>query len=233
MRASLSGRSIGVALLAGAVVSTALGVAPAFADSLPHCKKPYGSVLILEPDVDWWSDLHLGSPRPLIEAFVDESGCFTRRTPGADLADKADFSLMPDAFGPPDREVGPTRGPGTDGVGGGAVGGGAAGGGINSDGMNGAPSVEGKFVGPRDINQVNLTLADQRTGRRPLKTQATPRDASASTTPIFITGGFGAGGTNSYVSTPLGRRVAAAYLEAFRSLIKMLDRQAAKEDRSK
>lgn len=204
----------------------ALTAAPALADSIPTCKKPLASVIVLEPDLDWWSDLGLGSPRGLLEGIVDESGCFTRLTSAADTKDKADFALTPDVLkASPDRELGPARGgPATDGVGGG----GADGGGLNSDGMNGSPSVIGKRVSTREVSVVELTLSDQKGGKRPVKTQAMAPSSAEKKTPIS-TPVFGSAGLQGYAESPLGRRVLSAYLVAYRDLIRTLERQAAKE----
>ncbi|HKQ98160.1 MAG TPA: hypothetical protein VJV75_09820 [Candidatus Polarisedimenticolia bacterium] len=224
MRACPFARSVAVASLIA--VLAALAAAPARAQSIPTCKKPFARVVVLEPDVDWWSDMGLGSPRGLIETFVDESGCFTRLTSVAnDQREKADFTLTPDALSAfPDRPLGPTRGPATDGVGGD----GAAGRGPNSDGMNGSPAVSGKVVGTRDVAVVELTLADQRTGKRPIKTRGTARGTAGSSGRISTPGGASAA-VNGYSRSELGRRVMAGYLEAYRDLITTLQRQAAKE----
>jgi hypothetical protein len=230
MRARVSARSIAVTLLVGAFAGGA-----ALAGSIPRCKKSLASVVVLEPDVDWWSELGLGSPGRLLEAFVDESGCFTRFTRAADLDAKADFSLLPDAAGPPDRDLGPPRGaPGTDGVGGGGGvdGRGVEGGGANSDGQNGAPTVTGKLVGPRNVAMVLLTLTDQRSARSPLRTRAMTHASSGTSSPIFIPT-LGPSGNSGYIETPRGRSIAAAYLEAYRSLVRTIEREAAKEPRPK
>ena len=212
-----------VALLLGA-----LAAGPARAESIPTCKQPLASVVVLEPDVDWWSEMGLDSPRVLLEVFVDESGCLTRLSEAADLKDKADFGLTPDALKAfPDRDLGPTRGPATHGVGDSAEGGGP-----NSDGRNGGPSVTGKQVATSDVSVVELTLADQRGGARPVKTRASTRASTGGTSPISSPA-FGSSRLRGYANSPLGRRVASAYLEAYRDLIRSLERAAAKESPKK
>ncbi len=197
---------------------------PALAVPIPHCKAPLGSVIVLDPVVDWWSDLELVSPRPLLEAFIEESGCFTRRTAAADFADKADFALMPDALQiVPDRDLGPPPGgPATDGVGGGGA----------EPGGEGAPTVSGKRVAPREISAVELTLVDQRTRKRALRTQGSTRATAGGDAPIF-SAALGSAGAESYIRTPIGRRFARGFLDAYRGLVSTLERQALKETRPK
>jgi hypothetical protein len=208
-----------VAILAGPLAGV-----PALAVPIPHCKAPLGSVIVLEPDVDWWTDLGLASPRALLDAFVEDSGCFTRRTAAADLADKADFALMPDGLQiVPDRDLGPPRGgPATDGVGGGGV----------EPGGEGAPTVSGKRVAPREISAVELTLTDQRTRRPALRTRGSTRASAGGDAPI-LSAALGSAGAEAYVRTPIGRRFARGFLDAYCGLVSTLERQALKETRPK
>lgn len=50
---------------------------------MPHCAKSLGKVVVIEPttpqggNAQWWTQMNLGSPIPIIESYITESGCYT------------------------------------------------------------------------------------------------------------------------------------------------------------
>ena len=45
-------------------------------NEIPRCSHRLGTVAVVEPERNWWSEYHLGSPEALIKIFVMRSGCF-------------------------------------------------------------------------------------------------------------------------------------------------------------
>ena len=45
-------------------------------NQIPRCSHRLGTVAIVEPERNWWSEYNLGSPEALIKIFVMRSGCF-------------------------------------------------------------------------------------------------------------------------------------------------------------
>ncbi len=71
----------------GLGIAMALIAAPAAAKdeapTLSKCQAPLGSVAVVDGDTQGWTKFGLGSPRPLIAALANESGCFTIHDPAS------------------------------------------------------------------------------------------------------------------------------------------------------
>lgn len=69
-----------------AIAIAALAAAPAHAGKTPEqvevtkCAAPHGSIAITDGDTQGWSKLGLSSPRAMLGAIVQQSGCFTLHT---------------------------------------------------------------------------------------------------------------------------------------------------------
>jgi hypothetical protein len=79
-------RCASVGILSGVVLLAPLR--PAAADTaqeqrnkkeaeIPKCPKKYGTLAVVEPENNWWTQYDLGSPAALIKVYVNQSGCFT------------------------------------------------------------------------------------------------------------------------------------------------------------
>ncbi len=67
-------------MLAAMAVAAALAAPVAAKDpppTLTKCQAPLGSVAVVDGDTQGWTKFGLGSPRPLLAALINESGCFT------------------------------------------------------------------------------------------------------------------------------------------------------------
>lgn len=53
------------------------------APALTKCQKSLGTVVVVDGDTQGWTKFGLGSPRPLIAAMAQESGCFTLHSPAS------------------------------------------------------------------------------------------------------------------------------------------------------
>jgi curli biogenesis system outer membrane secretion channel CsgG len=197
---------------------------------LPKCDRPMGSVAIVSPEKNWWSEARLQSPDALIKMFVGRSRCFTLvdRGRGFAIAEReralaaggnlqqgsnigggqmkaADFVITPDIVMNNENSGGNVFGA-----------------------ILGAfiPGVAGVIASNISLNdksaEVTLAVTDVRTSEQLLVTEgkATKTDISFGVGGGgFIGGGFGAAGAGSYENTALGQVVALAYLDAYARLV--------------
>lgn len=77
-----------------------LTASPALAGSkhrpieLVRCHAPLGSAAVIEGEARSWVDKNLGSPKTMIEALVEQSGCFTIYDPGSGEAAQFMMNVM-------------------------------------------------------------------------------------------------------------------------------------------
>lgn len=202
-------------------------------NQIPRCSHRLGTVAIVEPERDWWSEYNLGSPEALIKIFVMRSGCFGLVDRGKGMAaiqrerelagggelrqgsnmgkgqiKAADYVLVPDLISQ-NRDSGGTN---IGGILGGLVGGGA-----------------GAILGGINIRDktadVVLTLTDVRSSE-----QVAMEEGHAKKTDVSFNigggygdwGGFGALGAGSYANTEIGQVITTAYLQAYTNLVDQL-----------
>jgi curli biogenesis system outer membrane secretion channel CsgG len=235
----MSGQIYSRALLAGAALAACGACTPVWAadqqiTDVPRCARPIGALAVNEPQQQWWTQYHLGSP----EALVARSGCFTLVDRGAGFAAAqrerqlsaggdlrvgsnigqgqvmaADYILVPDIVSSNNNAGGLNVG----GILGGFIGGpvGSLVGGINLQ---------------KKTADVVLTITDVRSSA-----QLATIDGHADKTNlgfaagggIFGGGGFGAAGASGYDNTEVGQVITMAYLEAYSKLVDQLGGVAA------
>ena len=232
----------------GAALTVALVSAPAMAQrqsaqelrqqqaaEIPVCKKPLGTISVLEPEhgVNWWSGHQLPEPSRLIKVFVSRSRCFTRVDRGAGMAaaqderalaadgnlrrgsnvgkgqvKAADYVLVPDLISQNSD------------AGGNAVGG------LLSGLVGGrAGQVLGGLNFKKKTADVVLTVTDVRSSE-----QVALAEGSAKKTDIgfgargnlFSGSGLGAAGVGGYANTEIGQVITLAYLQAYTNLVAQL-----------
>jgi curli biogenesis system outer membrane secretion channel CsgG len=217
---------------------------PAFASSayhqrksgeaeIPQCSHRLGSLAVEEPERNWWSEYHLGSPEALIKVFVMRSHCFTLVDRGKGMAavereralasggelrqgsnmgkgqiKAADYVLVPDLV----SQNSNAGGNGLGGVVGSFVGGhaGAIIGGIN---------IQSKTA------DVVLTVTDVRSTE-----QLAMEEGHADKTDLSWSAGgggwgawgFAAAGAYGYDNTEIGQVITLAYLDAYSKLVDQL-----------
>lgn len=226
-------------LLATALVTTAVLPAQAQTEgqknerrenAIPRCSHKLGTVAVAEPQRNWWSEYHLGSPEALLKIFVMRSGCFglvdrgkgmaaiereRALASGGDLRQgsnigrgqmkAADYVLVPDLVAQ-NRDSGGTN---IGGIIGGLVG-------------HGAGSILGGINIRDKTADVILTLTDVRSSE-----QVAMEEGHARKTDVgFNLGGgyggwsgFGAMGAGSYANTEIGQVITKAYLQAYIRLV--------------
>ena len=199
-------------------------------DQIPRCSHRLGTVAVVEPERNWWSEYHLGSPEALLKIFVMRSGCFGLVDRGTGMAaiererqlagggelrqgsnmgkgqiKAADYVLVPDLVSQ-NRDSG---GSNIGGILGGLVGGGAG-------AILGGISIQNKTA------DVVLTLTDVRSSE-----QVAMEEGHAKKTDVgFGIGagggswsGFGAMGAGSYANTEIGQVITTDYLRAYTHLV--------------
>lgn len=80
-----------IAALAVAGMAAAPAAAQKETPTLVTCEESLGTVALVEGDTQGWSEFGLGSPRPLLDSLVQQSGCFTVYQPG--MNGNADFLM--------------------------------------------------------------------------------------------------------------------------------------------
>lgn len=234
----ISGRTVRLccAIALGAMASVDVAVAksdPAQVTEIPTCSKSLGSIAVVEPESNWWTEQRLGSPAALIKVFVNKSRCFTLVDRGkgmsAALAERdlasggelrggsnlgkgqikaADYVLVPDLVSKNSDAGGNALG----GLVGGLIGNrtlGAVVGGLNLK---------------KKTADVVLTVTDVRSSEQVAMTEghAKKTDLGWGAGGAVFAGGFGAGGASGYDNTEIGKVVTLAYLQAYADLVGQL-----------
>jgi curli biogenesis system outer membrane secretion channel CsgG len=206
---------------------------------MPRCAQPIGNLAVQEPERNWWSELHLGSPEALLKVFVQQSGCFSLVDRGAGLAAAqreralasggnlqqgsnvgggqivaADFVLVPDIVSQNANASGNSIG-------------GALGGFLGRSAL-------GALAGSLSINSSTADVTLAITNVRTTQVLATIDGHSTKTDVgfgvgggIFNYGGFGAAGATGYNNTEIGQVITLAYLDAYTKLVDQLGGLAA------
>lgn len=197
---------------------------------IPTCPKKYGTLAVAEPERNWWTEYHLGSPEALLKIYVSKSGCFTlvdrgkgmqaakaerelaasgelrgRSNVGKGQIKAADYVLVPDLVSQNKNSGGNRIG----GILGGLVGGaaGAVIGGINLK---------------KKTADVTLTVTDVRSSEQVALTEghSTKTDLGwGAGGGLFGGGAFAAGGATGYADTEIGQVISLAYLQAYTDLV--------------
>jgi hypothetical protein len=201
---------------------------------MPHCTRNLGTVAIVEPEVQWWRELNLGSPEAIIKVFVQESGCFhlvnrgramMNRNMERAMADNgelqggsnlgkgqvkaADYFLQPDIVTTNNHSGGNHVG----GLLGGFLGGSAVG------ALAGGISVNKKEA------SVTLSVVNARTTEEEALTQGYARKSDLSFGAgggAGWWGGLAAAGGGGYQNTEIGQVIVLAYLDAYTKLVTQL-----------
>jgi curli biogenesis system outer membrane secretion channel CsgG len=237
--------ALACALMAGAALVTAS--TDAFAASaqqqqqqqmaqIPRCGAKLGVIAIEEPQRNWWSELHLGSPEAQLKVLVDRSGCFDLVDRGAGLAAAqreralsgggqlrqgsnigggqivaADYVLVPDILSQNGNASGNNVG--------------AALGGLLGSRFGPVGAIAGGIRVNSSTADVTLTVTDVRSTRQ----LATIDGHSKKTDVGFALGGgvfggsgFGAGGATGYNNTEIGQVIMLAYIDAYAKLVDQL-----------
>jgi hypothetical protein len=200
-----------VAALASAISSSVGAPSPGApaaateAKQLTHCPRPLGSTIVVDPDVNGMAALQaagLQSPTPVLRMMIAQSNCFRVIDRAVSSQAVAEYAITPNVLLSNANAGGPA----------GLIGGVASfipGGSMLS---NAASSIHTKEA------QTALFLSNGRTGQ-----QIAAVEGYAHATDISVSfagvGGAAANSIGAYTSTPQGKVVMAAYVDAFDNLV--------------
>src|SRR5688500_16520352 len=192
---------------------------------IPVCARSLGSIAVIEPESNWWSQNRLGSPASLIKVFINRSRCFTLVDRGKGMAAMkaerelasggdlrvgsnlgkgqvraADYVLVPDLVAQNNDASGNRIG----GLLGGLV------------GDNRVAALVGGLNIKRKTADVVLTVTDVRSSEQVAMTEghATRTDLGWGAGVGLFNGGLGGVGATGYANTEIGQVVTLAYLQA-------------------
>lgn len=200
---------------------------------IPTCARNLGSIAVVEPEGNWWTQNRLGSPAALIKVFVNRSRCFTLVDRGKGMAAMkaerelasggdlrvgsnlgkgqvraADYVLVPDLVAQNNDASGSRIG----GLLGGLV------------GDNRVAALVGGLNIKRKTADVVLTVTDVRSSEQVAMTEghATKTDLGWGAGVGLFNGGLGGVGATGYANTEIGQVVTLAYLQAYTDLVAQL-----------
>jgi hypothetical protein len=196
---------------------------------IPTCDKKIGTLAVVEPENNWWTQYQLDSPEALIKVFVSQSNCFTLLDRGKGLAAaKAERALSANGDTRGGSNIGKGQMKAADyvlvpdlvtknGNSGGTNIGGALGGFLH--GMAGA--VVGGVSLKSKTADVVLTLTDVRSTEQVALEQGHSKktDLGWGAGGGSFFGAFAAAGASSYANTEIGQVITMAYLDAFNKLV--------------
>jgi hypothetical protein len=214
------------ASVTAAALALAAAATPALAKDeqveLTRCETSYGTIAITDGDQQGWTQLKLSSPRTMLAALIEKSGCFDVHNPAS--GKPADFLLTAVAGSKEeiDKSVNLAKGALTEGL----VRSGAAGQVLSKVPMGGAVlGMFGRFGGKKKTVFAGLRIISPATGQ----TLATGTGESRkSFVKIMNTSDWtNAGDMGGYVSSSDGKMLTGAYIEAFNGLAAQGDLLAA------
>jgi curli biogenesis system outer membrane secretion channel CsgG len=198
--------------------------------AIPKCAKKYGTLAVIEPEKNWWTEYGLGSPAALIKVYVSQSGCFTLLDRGKGMAaaqaeralagsgelrggsnvgkgqvKAADYVLVPDLVSKNNNAGGNNIG----GILGGLL-------------PHGAGAILGGVSLKKKTADVVLTVTDVRSSEQVVMSEghSTKTDLGwGAGGGFFSGGGFAAGGATGYADTEIGQVVSLAYLAAYKDMV--------------
>ena len=204
-----------VSAIMSATAMVAMATSPLQAASVTKCDTSYGTIAITDGDTQGWSKFGLSSPRGMLGAIVQESGCFTLHT-GAD-GQPANYLLS--AIAGSQEEVDQTMNTATGLMKSGLVHSGAAGTLLTKVPMGGAlMGMFGGLGGKKKTISAGLRLINPANGQTliagsGLSQKSTIKILNSSDWVAASQGQFG-----QYGSSKDGKMVASAFIEAYNVL---------------
>jgi len=204
---------------------------------IPQCTQNLGTIAIVEPDNQWWRELHLGSPEAIMRVFVQKSGCFTLVNRGRSLQSRAmeraladagelergsnigrgqvkaaDYFLQPDIVSTNSNSGGNALGGVLGGIGGGLFG-------------RNVGAIAGGIKVKKGEANVTLSVVNARTTVEEALVEGYARKSDLSFGAGgggFFGGTFAGAGGGGYQNTEIGQIIVLAYLDAYTKLVTQL-----------
>lgn len=202
-----------IAALAMAAASAASAKDTA-APTVAKCDSAIGTIAITDGDQQGWTQFNLSSPRPMLAAMIEQSGCFTLHNPSS--GKPADFLLSAIAGSKEevDKSINMAKGAITEGL----VRSGAAGQVLAHVPMGGALfSAFSRFGGKKKTFSAGLRVMSPMTGQ-------TLASGSGETSKSYVkimdaSDWSGAASMGGYASSADGKMLTGAFVEAFNALV--------------
>ena len=205
--------------IAGLCALAALAATPAAAKdaappSVAKCDAPIGTIAITDGDQQGWTQFRLSSPRPMLAAKIEQSGCFTIHN--AASGKPADFLLSAIAGSKEevDKSINLAKGALTEGL----VRSGAASQVLSSVPMGGALlGAFARFGGKKKTFSAGLRIMSPMTGQ-------TLAAGSGETSKSFVkimdaSDWAGAASAGGYASSADGKMLTGAFVQAYNALV--------------
>ena len=205
--------------ISGLCALAALAAAPAAAmdaapPSVSKCDAPFGTIAITDGDLQGWTQFRLSSPRPMLAAMIEQSGCFTLHN--AASGKPADFLLSAIAGSKEevDKSINLAKGALTEGL----VRSGAASQVLSSVPMGGALlGAFARFGGKKKTFSAGLRIMSPMTGQ-------TLAAGSGETSKSFVkimdgSDWAGAASAGGYASSADGKMLTGAFVQAYNALV--------------
>ena len=205
--------------ISGLCALAALAAAPAAAKdaappSVAKCDAPIGTIAITDGDQQGWTQFRLSSPRPMLAAMIEQSGCFTIHN--AASGKPADFLLSAIAGSKEevDKSINLAKGALTEGL----VRSGAASQVLSSVPMGGALlGAFARFGGKKKTFSAGLRIMSPMTGQ-------TLAAGSGETSKSFVkimdaSDWAGAASAGGYASSADGKMLTGAFVQAYNALV--------------
>ena len=205
--------------ISGLCALAALAAAPAAAKdaappSVAKCDAPIGTIAITDGDQQGWTQFRLSSPRPMLAAMIEQSGCFTLHN--AASGKPADFLLSAIAGSKEevDKSINLAKGALTEGL----VRSGAASQVLSSVPMGGALlGAFARFGGKKKTFSAGLRIMSPMTGQ-------TLAAGSGETSKSFVkimdgSDWAGAASAGGYASSADGKMLTGAFVQAYNALV--------------
>jgi hypothetical protein len=184
------------------------------APSVSKCEAPIGTIAITDGDQQGWTQFNLSSPRPMLGAMIEQSGCFTLHNPAS--GKPADFLLSAIAGSKEeiDKSMNLAKGALTEGL----VRSGAAGQVLAHVPMGGALfGALSRFGGKKKTFSAGLRIMSPMTGQT---LAAGSGETSKSYVKIMDGGDWtNAGAIGGYASSADGKMLTGAFVQAYNSLV--------------
>lgn len=201
-----------------AFVLTTFAVSPADARDkevqLAKCEASSGTIAITEGDQQGWTQFKLSSPRAMLGMLIEQSGCFTLHNPAG--GQRADFLMSATAGSKEeiDQSMSLAKGALTEGL----VRSGVAGQMLSKVPMGGALlRAFGGFGGKKKTVLAALRIMSPATGQTLISGTGESRKSFVKI--MDASDWSGAGGMGGYESSPDGKMLTGAFIEAYNGLV--------------
>jgi hypothetical protein len=177
---------------------------------LPKCERPLGTVALVEREIVRLRDLGLTQPTPLLRLMIAESGCFQvidgRVASATGKAAQTDYYLSADILSQNENAGGFAGGLG-----------------------KALPGLAGAIAGGINANvsdaQTALYLTNAKTSVQVAAATGTAQTTDVGFSTASLGRGFAAAG-GVYSNTPIGKTVAASFLDAYAKLVAQVQTMA-------